>query len=598
MSEYSAPLKDMRFAMNELAGLPRVIGWPDFEEVTADVVDAVLDEAARFAGGVLSPLNRSGDAEGARWRDGRVTTPQGFAAAYRQFIDGGWTALGAPTAFGGQTMPKLAWTPVQEMWKSANLSFSAAAQLTQGAIEALEHNASDALKQTFLPAMISGRWTGTMNLTEPQAGSDLSAVRTRAVRADDGSYRISGHKIFITFGEHDMAENIVHLVLARTPDAPAGTKGISMFVVPKFLVNADGSLGARNDVVCASIEHKLGFHGSPTCVMVYGERDGAVGYLVGQENRGLEHMFVMMNSARFTVGLEGVAMAERAYQHAVAYARQRRQGRDAVTGEKSVPIVRHPDVRRMLLLMRAQTEAMRALAYVVAAALDAGAAHPDGEERERARRFVDLMIPVVKGWSTETAIEVASLGIQVHGGMGFIEETGAAQYLRDARITAIYEGTTGIQAMDLVGRKIARDNGRALAEVLSDMRSVVAGLESREADADLAAIRTGLAEGARALEEAGAYVAMRYGTETAAVLAAAVPFLKLLGIVAGGWQMGRAAIIAQQRLDAGHSDAAFYRAKKTVARFYADHVLSAASGLAATVIRGSNAVLALADDEL
>jgi alkylation response protein AidB-like acyl-CoA dehydrogenase len=445
MSSYQAPLKDMRFALNHLAGLADVAKLPGYEEATPETVDAILEEASKFASEVLDPINFSGDREGSKWSDGEVRTPKGFRDAYKKFCEGGWNALPFEAEWGGQGLPKLVSTPVQEMWKSSNLSFSLCPLLTQGAIEALLLRGSDSVKQTYLPNMVEGKWTGTMNLTEPQAGSDLSLVKTRAERAGD-HYLISGQKIFITYGEHDMAENIVHLVLARTPDAPAGTKGISLFVVPKFI-------GAkRNAAKCASIEHKLGIHASPTAVMVY---EKAVGDLVGEENRGLEYMFIMMNAARFAVGLEGVAIAERAFQRALAFARERVQGRDLAGSPGAVPIIRHPDVRRMLMLMKSQAEAMRALAYTTAAAMDVAAK----TESKTHQAFVDLMIPVVKGWCTETGIEVASLGVQVHGGMGFVEETGAAQYLRDARITTIYEGTTGIQAMDLVGRKIAREGG-------------------------------------------------------------------------------------------------------------------------------------------
>src|SRR3989454_1383683 len=476
MSAYRAPLKDMRFVLNELAGLGDVAKLPEFEEATPDTVDAILEEASKFASEVLDPINFSGDQEGSKLSDGEVRTPCGFRDAYRKFCDGGWNALPFDHEWGGQGLPRLVSTPVQEMWKSSNLSFSLCPLLTQGAVEALLLRGSDALKRAYLPRMIEGRWTGTMNLTEPQAGSDLSLVRTRAERQAN-QYLISGQKIFITYGEHDLADNIVHLVLARTPEAPEGVKGISLFVVPKFIPDADGKPGRRNSARCASIEHKLGIHASPTAVMVY---DKAVGYLVGEENRGLEYMFIMMNAARFAVGLEGVAIAERAFQRALAFAKERVQGRDLVQGAQgtnaAVPIIRHPDVRRMLMLMKSQTEAMRALAYTTAAAMDYAHKHPDAEARKQHQAFVDLMIPVVKGWSTETGIEVASLGVQVHGGMGFVEETGAAQYLRDARITTIYEGTTGIQAMDLVGRKIAREGGETARQWLAELKTFDAGL--------------------------------------------------------------------------------------------------------------------------
>ena len=441
MSEYIAPLRDMQFALKELAGLEQVAQLPGCEEATPDLVDAVLEEAAKFAEGVLSPLNWSGDQEGARWHDKAVTMPAGFKEAYKLFADSGWTALAAESEWGGQGLPKVVSAAVNEMWKSANHSFSLCPLLTAGAIEALVLTGSDALKATYLEKMVSGLWTGTMNLTEPSAGSDLAAVRTRAEPQADGSYKIFGQKIFITYGEHDMAENIIHLVLARTPTAPEGVKGISLFVVPKFLVNDDGSLGARNDAYCVSIEHKLGIHASPTAIMAFGDHSGAIGYLVGEENRGLEYMFIMMNAARFGVGLEGVAACERAYQRARDYARDRIQCTDiGVRGGPKVAIIQHPDVRRMLMTMKSYAEATRALAYVVAAAHDAAVHHADAETRKRNQAFVDLMIPVVKGWSTESGVTIASIGVQVHGGMGYVEETGAAQHLRDAQISTIYEG--------------------------------------------------------------------------------------------------------------------------------------------------------------
>ena len=513
MSDYVAPLKDMQFVLNELAGLDQVAKLPGCEDVSVELVEQILEESGKFCAEVLSPLNQPGDAEGSKWDQGKVTTPKGFIAAYKQFVEGGWNALQFPAEFGGQGLPKLVATPVMEMWKSANLSFSLCPLLTGGAIEALLLSGTDRLKQTFLPKMVEGNWTGTMNLTEPQAGSDLALVKSKAVRQRDerlgDHYRISGQKIFITYGEHDLAENIVHLVLARTPDAPEGVKGISLFVVPKFLVNADGSLGERNDVHCASIEHKLGIHASPTAVLIYGEKEGAIGYLVGEENKGLAYMFIMMNAARFAVGLEGVAISERAYQLALGYAKERVQGRDLAGGAKAVPIIRQPDVRRMLMSMKAQTEAMRALAYVVAAAMDIAHRDPDAGLRAKHQAFADMMIPVVKGWSTENCIEVASIGIQVHGGMGYVEETGAAQLLRDARITTIYEGTTAIQANDLVGRKMAREGGATAKEVVKAMRVVEGELAQAQGE-DMAAIRAGLAAGIKAVEECANWIVATY----------------------------------------------------------------------------------------
>ena len=596
MSTYSAPLRDMHFVLRELAGIEQVGKLPGYEEATPDTIDAILEEAGKFASGVLSPINTTGDHEGAQWKDSNVTMPQGFKEAYRQFVENGWNGIGCEPEYGGQGMPKVVVAAVQEMWKASNMAFSLCPLLTTGAIEAIVLNGSPELKQTYLPKMIEGSWTGTMNLTEPQAGSDLALVRSRAVPQGDGTYRIFGQKIFITYGEHDMTDNIIHLVLARTPDAPEGVKGISLFVVPKFHLNADGSPGARNDVRCVSIEHKLGIHASPTAVLAYGDNGGATGYLVGKENEGLKYMFVMMNAARFAVGLEGVAIADRAYQRALEYARERVQGRDLIEGGGAVPIIRHPDIRRMLMLMKSQTEAMRALAYVVAAANDAASRHPDAEERKRNQAFVDLMIPVVKGWSTETGIEVASLGVQIHGGMGFIEETGAAQYLRDARITTIYEGTTGIQANDLIGRKIAREGGATIKAVVGIMQQVDAALAKQPGE-DFAAIHAGFSRGVAAVAEAAIYIATNFSQDIKGVHVGAVPFLKLMGIVSGGWQMARAALVAQAKIAAGDKDT-FYPTKIATARFYADHLLSQAPGLAQTVIKGGAGAMAVPEEHL
>jgi len=596
MSDYSAPVRDMQFVLRELAGLEEIAAMPGFGEATPDLVEQILAESARFCAEVLAPLNRSGDQEGSRWRDGEVTTPKGFKDAYRQFVEGGWNALQFPLEYGGQGLPKLVAAPVMEMWKSANLSFSLCPLLTGGAIEALLLRGSETQKRVYLPKMVAGTWAGTMNLTEPQAGSDLAQVKTRAVPEGD-HYRIFGQKIFITYGEHDLAENIVHLVLARTPDAPAGVKGISLFVVPKFLPDAAGTPGERNDVRCVSIEHKLGIHASPTAVMAYGDKSGAIGYLVGEENRGLEYMFIMMNAARFAVGMEGVAICERAYQKALAYAKERVQSREiGGSGSKPAPIIRHPDVRRMLMSMKAQAEATRALAYVTAAAHDKAHHHPDAGTRAGSQAFVDLMIPVVKGWSTEASIEVASTGIQVHGGMGFIEETGAAQYLRDARITTIYEGTTGIQANDLIGRKVAREGGATATAVLAEVDATVAALRASGAP-DLAVIAARLAAGRKAAGECVDWIVATAGSDPKAVHAGAVPFLKLCGAVFGGWQMGRAAVAAQALLARGEGDAAFLRAKVATARFFADHHLALAPALRDVVLEGAAGVLALAEDE-
>ncbi|WP_341918284.1 acyl-CoA dehydrogenase [Hydrocarboniphaga effusa] len=591
MSEYTAPLRDLQFVVEELAGLDAVNKLPGYEEATPDLVQAVFEEAAKFAGGVLSPLNRAGDTNGARWKDTEVTTTPGWKNAYGQFVEGGWNALACPGEIGGQNLPRLVSAMVEEMWNGANMAFALCPMLTRGAIEAIELRGSEHLKETYLPKMVSGEWTGTMNLTEPQAGSDLAAVRTRAVPQGDGSYKIDGQKIFITYGEHDLTDNIIHLVLARTPTAPEGVKGISLFVVPKFMVNADGSLGERNDVRCVSIEHKMGIHGSPTAVLAFGQAGGAVGYLVGEENRGLEYMFIMMNAARYSVGIEGIGISERAYQRALAYARDRVQGAEAgVKGGGKAAIIRHPDVRRMLMLMKAQTEAMRALAAVVAAAMDTAQLAPDAAEKAKAQAFVDLMIPIVKGWSTENSIDIASLGVQIHGGMGFIEETGAAQHLRDARITAIYEGTTGIQAADLVGRKMARDNGHAAKTVIASMRETAESLKGEE----FAALRETLSAGIDAFDRSVQYVVANYGPDVRSVLASSVPLLKLFGIVAGGWQLARSASIAAGHIAAGKGSD-FYKTKLITARFYADHVLSQAPGLAHAVVNGAVGTLEISD---
>jgi alkylation response protein AidB-like acyl-CoA dehydrogenase len=596
---YAAPLQDMQFVLKELAGLERIAALPGCEEATPDVVDAILDEAGKFAAGVLEPLNRTGDREGAKWKDKTVTMPAGFGEAYRQYAEAGWNGFDCDPEYGGQGLPRVVSAAVREMWKSANMAFSLCPLLTNGAIEAIHLCGSDEQKRQWLPNMIAGTWTGTMNLTEPQAGSDLAAIRSRAEPQGDGSYKIFGQKIFITYGEHDMAENIVHLVLARTPTAPEGVKGISLFVVPKFMVNADGSLGERNDAYCVSIEHKLGIHASPTCVMAFGDEGnfggGATGYLIGKENEGLKYMFIMMNAARFAVGMEGLALSEAAYQKALAYARERVQGRAIEGSPAPVAIVQHPDIRRMLMLMKSNTEAMRALAYTVAAAHDVAHNHPDADERRKNLAFVELMIPVVKGWLTETGNEMATLGVQVHGGMGFIEETGAAQFLRDARITTIYEGTTGIQANDLLGRKILRDGGAALKAAGAMMQQTLAELEGQSGE-DFAAIKTSFARGLKALTEAATWIATHAQQDVRGVFAGAVPFLRLMGIVSGGWTMARAAIAARQKVAAGDT-AAFYPAKIKTARFFAEHVLVAAPSLAREIVEGGASALALADEQ-
>ena len=593
---YQAPLKDMLFVMNELAGLAEIHTLPGCEDATPDTAEAVLEENAKFCGGVVAPLNGPSDKEPSFWHDGQVTTSKGFKEAFKAYGEAGWQGVQHPTEFGGQGLPKLLATPCIEMLNSASISFALVALLSDGAIEALLTAGSDEQKAVYLENLVSGKWTGTMNLTEPQAGSDLAAVRTRAVPQEDGTYKVFGTKIFITYGEHDMAENIVHLVLARTPDAPAGVKGISLFIVPKFLVNADGSLGARNDAHCVSIEHKLGIKASPTAVLQFGDHGGAIGTLVGEENRGLEYMFIMMNAARFGVGLQGIGLAERAYQQAVAFAKDRVQSRDLAGSPGPVSIIHHPDVRRMLMSMRSQTEAARALAYVGAAISDVAHHHPDADVRAESLATYEYLVPVIKGWATEMSQDVTRDGVQVHGGMGFIEETGAAQHYRDAKILTIYEGTTAIQANDLVGRKTVRDGGAVAKAIIAQVRATETQL-GELTGADFQAMQRHLAEGSAAMEAVVEYVVANMKTDIKAVFAGSVPYLKLAGIVLGGWQMARAAVVAQQKLGEGSGDAAFYKAKIATARFFADHILSQAPGLRATIIDGSAGVMALSEEQ-
>ena len=586
---YRAPLKDLQFVIHELLDESMLQACPAYGDYSPEIADAILEEAAKFAANVLDPLYKSADREGARWSAEGVITPQGFKAAYRQYVDGGWAGLRAPVEHGGQGMPTVIGTAVEEMWAAANLSFKLCPMLTQGAVEALEHFGTARQQAQYLAKMVSGEWTGTMNLTEPQAGSDLAAIRTRAVPAGD-HYRLFGQKIFITYGDHDLAPNIIHLVLARIDGAPPGVKGISMFIVPKVLVNDDGSLGAGNDLQCLSIEHKLGIHGSPTCVMSYGQRgEGATGYLVGEAGRGLEYMFVMMNAARLSVGLEGYAVAERAFQQAVDWARTRVQGKPPAAVSGAAPIIHHPDVKRMLLGMRSQIEALRAVALYAAYQLDLGSRHPDPAVRTAARARGDLLIPVVKGCSTEAGIEIASTGVQIHGGMGFIEETGAAQPYRDVRITTIYEGTTGIQSNDLVGRKLARDRGAAMASLLADARRELADLSS--ADTAVDAVRTAALVALDALELAVQHVLGATAQSPERALAISVPLLRLAGYALGGWMLAKSAAIAATKLAAGASDVDFLRGKIAVARFYATHLLPQASALSRTVIDGGASVL-------
>jgi 3-(methylthio)propanoyl-CoA dehydrogenase len=595
MTTYRAPIRDMQFVINQLAGLESLTALSGYEELTPDLAESVLEEAAKIAGEVLAPLNKPGDERGASLTKEGVVTAEGFGAAYRQFVENGWTGLSGDPEYGGQGLPSVIMAATVEMWNSANMSFALCPLLTAGAMEAIKAHGSDELKSRFLPKLVSGEWSGTMNLTEPQAGSDLSSVRTRAVPEGD-HYRISGQKIFITWGDHDMTENVVHLVLARLPDAPEGTRGISLFLVPKFLVGADGSLAERNDVVCASIEHKLGIHASPTCVMSFGEKEGAIGYLVGQENEGLPHMFTMMNEARQKVGLQGLGIAECAYQAARDYAKERVQGRPV--GQRSgdrVTIIHHPDVRRMLLTMKSQIEAMRALGYVLSADADFAHKHPDAAKRQHHQARIDLLTPVLKGWCTELGVEIASLGIQVFGGMGYIEETGAAQYLRDARIATIYEGTTGIQAGDLVGRKLTMDNGSAMAALIGEMRAVEGQLGGSD-NIYFPAIRENFAIGIQALEQATQWMLQTIGQDPNAALGASVNYMMLTGYVCGGWQMARAALAARARL-AEVADEDFYRAKIATARFYAEQILPKANALLTAVKSGGSTALMLSEDQ-
>ena len=590
---YRAPVKDMLFVMKELAGINAVAALPGFEDAGLDTAQAVLEESAKFTEGVLAPLNWEGDKNPSSLKNGVVTTTPGFKEAFKQFSEGGWQALQHPAQFGGQGLPKLIHTACSEMLNSANMSFALCPLLTDGAVEALLTAGTPEQQATFIPKMIDGTWTGSMNLTEPQAGSDLAAVRTRAEPQPDGTYKIFGTKIYITYGEHDMADNIVHLVLARVVGAPEGVKGISLFICPKFMVNKDGSLGARNDVHCVSIEHKLGIKASPTAVLQYGDHGGAVATLVGQENRGLEYMFIMMNAARFGVGVQGIALAERAYQKAVGYARDRVQSRP-VDGSlpKAGAIIHHPDVRRMLMTMRAHTEACRAMALVGAAAFDAAHAHPDAEVRQQNQAFYEFLVPLIKGLSTELSLEVASLGVQVHGGMGFIEETGAAQYLRDAKILTIYEGTTAIQANDLVGRKTARDGGQVARGIAAQMEATERQLRARSSEAcQRMAVR--LAAGRQAFLDAVGFVAGHSKAQPNAVFAGSVPYLMLAGTVVAGWQMARALMVAEDRLAQG-VDAAFMQAKIATARFYGDHILNKAAALRDSIVEGADAVNAMA----
>ena len=591
MSEYQAPLKDMQFVINELAMLDKISSLPGYEDATAEMVEAILEQAAVLAGEVLSPINYSGDEAGTHIKDGVVVSPEGFTDAYRQFIENGWQGISQAPELGGQGLPYLIHSAAAEMWNSANIAFALCPLLTSGAIEAISQHANDDLKSVYLEKLVAGEWTGTMNLTEPQAGSDLAAVRTRAV-PDGDIYRITGQKIYITWGEHEMAKNIVHLVLARLPDAPEGVKGISLFLVPRFLVNEDGSLGEPNDLKAVSLESKLGIHASPTCVMSYGDRGGAVGYLLGEPHHGLACMFTMMNHARLEVGMQGVGLSERAYQRALAYALQRVQG-NAPGQQGRVTIIHHADVRRMIMQMRALSEASRALAYVSAAEYDLAHHLEDGEEKAKHQRRIDLLTPVAKAWSTEMSQEVTTLGVQVHGGMGFIEETGAAQHMRDARILTIYEGTTGIQGMDLMGRKLLRDGGLAMAELIAELNAFKSELES--AGEGFKNMSNYFAAALHTLDHATGWFLKQAPDNPDLAGSVAVNYLMLVGNVVCGWLMARSAVAAQGHLSNGDDDR-FYRNKISTAIFFAEHILPRSQALGHTILAGSNSVMSIEVD--
>ena len=598
MTDYRAPVDDMRFTLDHVAGLPGIAALPGYEEATGDLVDAVLAEAGRLAGEVIGPLNRRGDEQGAVLENGVVRTPDGFRDAYRQFVDGGWNSVPFEPEIGGQGLPWALSAALSEMWGAANTSWALCPMLTVGAIEAIAAHGTAAQKARYLPKLVTGEWTGTMNLTEPHAGSDVGALRTRAVR-DGDRFRLHGQKIFITFGDQDYTDNVIHLVLARIEGAPPGVKGISLFLVPKALVGDDGAPGPRNDVRPVSIEHKLGIHGSPTCVMAFGENEGAVGELIGEENNGMACMFTMMNNARLNVGIAGLATAERAWQQARAFAMERTQGRDIATGEPNVPIIRHPDVRRMLMDMKARTGAMRALCYYTAGRMDIARRHPDEGARRAAQATLDLLIPVVKAWCTDTGCEVAHTAVQVHGGMGFIEETGAAQHMRDARIHPIYEGTNGIQANDLIGRKLLRDGGESARTFIAGMAADAAAIAG-SADPDVAATGAALAASVQALDEATAWMLATGPADICRASAHAVPYLTLFGNAAGGWLMGRAAAAAlAEGANGGGANGAGARhaARIKTARFYADHVLSRSGGLLASIAGSGDTAMALAEDQ-
>ncbi|MEQ1752669.1 MAG: acyl-CoA dehydrogenase C-terminal domain-containing protein [Micropepsaceae bacterium] len=596
---YHAPVKHIRFALDSVANLPALYGNSAFSELSSDIVDAILEEAGRYAGEVIAPLNRIGDTEGARLDNGRVRLPTGFEEAYRGLVASGWCSITGHTDYGGQGMPHAVGLAIQEMWQAANASFGLCPLLSQGAIEALGAHGTPEQKRLYLAKLISGEWTGTMNLTEPHAGSDVGALRTRAVRQSDGSYKITGTKIFITWGEHEAADNIVHLVLARLPDAPAGTRGISLFLVPKFLPNADGAPGQRNDLHCVGLEHKLGIHGSPTCVMSFGDGGGATGFLIGAENKGMSAMFTMMNSARLNIGMQGVGIADRSYQRALAFARERRQGKPFGLQHDMLemsPIIFHADVRRMLLTQKALVEAGRAICLSNAIAIDLARHGETAEVRASAKSREELLTPLSKAWCTDMSVEVASLGVQIHGGMGFIEETGAAQYYRDARITPIYEGTNGIQAIDLLGRKLSLDGGEAVRSFLHEIAQTAS--RCLAGPGALGAIGTELARAHKACEAATAWLQGRMRTSPNEALPGATPFLRMMGLLAGGHYLAIGGLAASERLEDGDKDRSFLGGRVAVAQFFAEQLLPQAEALLGPVTRGAGGPFALSADEI
>jgi alkylation response protein AidB-like acyl-CoA dehydrogenase len=583
--DYTAPVKDMRFTLEQIAGLAELSELPGLDHADGDTVAAVLEEAAKFAGGVLAPLNRGGDQQGAKLDNGVVRTAPGFKDAYKQFCEAGWNGMPFAEEYGGGNLPWAVTMAAQEMVQSANLAFSLCPLLTQGAIDAIEAHGTEEQKKLYLPKLVSGEWTATMNLTEPHAGSDVGALKSKAVPVGDGTYKITGSKIFITYGEHDMTENIVHLVLARLPDAPAGTKGISLFIVPKFIPDADGKPGKRNDLRCVSLEHKLGIHASPTAVMSYGDNGECIGWLLGAENQGMRCMFTMMNNARLSVGCQGLAIAERAYQQALAYAEQRKQGRHpGQSADQHVSIIEHADVRRMLILMRSLTEAARGLIYLNAAAIDRAHRLPDEAKRKEWKSLVELLTPLSKAWATDIGCEVASLGVQIHGGMGFIEETGAAQHYRDARILPIYEGTNGIQAIDLVTRKLPLNGGETVKALFGQIGATVA--ELAKAGEGFAAIHGNLDGALKSLTKASSWMGQQLGGNVNAALSGATPYLRAFASVVGGWLLARQALAAKAEIAGGATDP-YFAAKIVSARIFAEQVLTGVDGLCRAATEGS-----------